>query len=133
MDSLLKSSNHLIEASPEVKAYIYQLIQEFEPFVTPETIVAVTAKDPSKLATKLELEGIEISEQDLKKMHRISILLKEDGTKIEAEGLHEDIYEAVQIAKESLLKQLWAIHENVVNAQERNSAIQYYMANPQVH
>lgn len=133
MANLLNHSNHLIEESPEIKAYIYQLIQEFEPFVTAETQVMVTAKDPEKLAPKLEMEGIDFNAEDLKKMHRISIILTESGTKIASEGVHDDIYEAINIAKDSLLKKLWEIQENVVSAQERNSAIQYYIENPQVH
>ena len=33
---------------PEVKAFIYQTIIEFEPFITPSTLISVIAKDPKK-------------------------------------------------------------------------------------
>lgn len=133
MANLLDPSSKLIEQNPELRAYIYQILQEFEHFVTPHTKVIVLARDPVKLASKLELEGIEISTEDLKKMHRISIIMNESGTKIESEGLHEDPYEALQIAKNSLLGQLWKIQESVVSSSERNSAIQQFIHNTQVH
>lgn len=133
MAHLLDSGSKLIDQNPEMRAYIYQILQEFEPFVTPHTKVLVLTRDPMKLASKLELEGIEMASEDLKKMHRVSIILDESGTKIESEGLHEDLYDAVQLAKDSLLGQLWKIQDRVVSASERNSAIQQLIQNTQVH
>ena len=133
MAHLLDTGSSLIEQNPEMRAYIYQILQEFEPFVTPDTKIFVMARDPMKLASKLEIEGIEMSPEDLKKMHRVSIVMDESGTKIESEGLHEDLFEAVLIAKNSLLGQLWKIQDSVISASERNLAIQQFIQNTQVH
>jgi hypothetical protein len=32
----------------EIQSYIYQQIAEFEPFITPETLVMVIARDPNQ-------------------------------------------------------------------------------------
>jgi hypothetical protein len=39
----------VLDESPEIRSFIYQQIVDFENFVTPETKVAVMAKDPLKL------------------------------------------------------------------------------------
>lgn len=133
MAHLLDTGSNVLEQNPEIRAYVYQILQEFEPFVTSDTKIYVMARDPMKLASKLEIEGIEMSPEDLRKMHRVSIVMDESGTKIEAEGLHEDLFEAVIIAKNSLLGQLWRIQDSVVSSSERNLAIQQVIQNTQVH
>lgn len=133
MANLLKISANMLESNSDVKAYIYQLIQDFEPYVTEESSIIVLAKDATKIGPKLEAEGVEFDLKDLKNKHRIAIVIKESGTKIEAEGIHEDIYEAINIAKDTLLKQLWAIHDTVVSTSERNSMIDQYIQNQQLH
>ena len=107
MSDLLNPGIELIEVaiedSPEVKSYIYQMISEFEPYVTPQTVVSVIAKDPSKLALQYEADGKEFDEEDLKSLYRISITLKEGDAKIAAEGVDKDIYTAIRIAKDLLM------------------------------
>lgn len=109
---------------PDVKSYVYQAISEFTPFVTPETIVAVIAKDPTKLVKKLEEEGHEVDEEQLAKMFRISISLSEDGAKIEEEALHENIFEAIREAKDKLMKNLAEIQNSAISNSERAQQIQ---------
>jgi hypothetical protein len=55
----------VLDESPEIRSFIYQQIVDFENFVTPETKVAVMAKDPLKLQAKLEAEGQIVTRKEL--------------------------------------------------------------------
>lgn len=133
MSNLRRPTIQLLEQNSEVKSYIYQQIMEFEPFVTAETIVAVVAKDPRKLALQFEAEGKTDLIEKLPDMYRIAIVLKEGDTKIQDEGLAEDIFEAIKLAKEKLLVRLQAIQDTVVSKSERLEQINNALQNPQVH
>jgi ribosome-associated translation inhibitor RaiA len=131
--NLLIPAIELPEDSPEVKSYIYQLLSEFEPYITPETIIAVVSKDPMKLAIQYEAEGKDFDKKDLRSQFRISITLTEEEAKLSAEGLAKDIFTAIRIAKDSLLKQLQAIQDKAVSQQEHNMAIHHALQNTTLH
>lgn len=133
MSSLLNPTIEELSDNPEVKSYIYQQISEFEPYVTPETIAAVIAKDPKKLKLQLETEGKEDLIPHLHRMHRIVIVLKEGDTKIQEEGLSEDIFEAIRQAKDKLLDKLRTIQDAVTSKSERQQQIDLALKNPQMH
>jgi ribosomal subunit interface protein len=124
MDKSLQPSHQvdLDNVGPEIKSYIYQSLTEFEPYTTPSTVVSVIAKNPLKLLKGGETDHLPEKEK-LKTMYRISISLAEDGTKVEAEGLHEDIYAAIKIAKDAVLKQLEDMYDKVISAKERQMQI----------
>lgn len=122
-----------LEDSPEVKSYVYQQIAEFKPYVTPQTVVAVISKDPTKLALQYEAEGKKFEAEDLKSLYRISISLREGKAKIIAEGVDKDIFVAIRIAKDILLKKLAAIQDSVVTQQERNMEIHHALQNTMIH
>lgn len=116
----------------EIQSYIYQQIAEFEPFITPETLVMVIARDPNQSEDgHLAPEPYTTTNED--SVHRIAIILKEDDATIEAEARHSDIFEAIKYAKESLLQKLLEIKEEVENPQERLQAIQQASSNEQIH
>ncbi len=129
MKTPLKDRVDLDNVSPEVKSYIYQVISEFEPFTTQETQIAVIAKDPLKLISQLEANGVDYDRTELKKMFRISISLSEDGAKLEEEGVHEDIYVAIRIAKDNMLKVLNEIQDTVLSNQDRHMQINDALGN----
>ncbi|MBV2169857.1 MAG: hypothetical protein KUL82_14220 [Bdellovibrio sp.] len=133
MTTLLNPTIQLIEQNPEVKSFIYQQIADFEPFVTPQTVVAVVARDPRKLAIQYETDGKEFTPEGLKKLYRIAIVLNESGTTVEAEGVHEDIYQAIKAAKDNLLKELVAIQDSVVSQQDRLIEINHYLQPSLLH
>lgn len=122
-----------IDENPEIRAFVYQQIAEFEPFVTPHTVVAVLARDPLKLAKKMEAAGEEVDREELAKMYRIVIILKEDGTKIQEEALHADIFVAIRLAKEKLIKKLEAIQDHIVSQSDRVQQINSALGNGKVH
>lgn len=107
----------LDNVGPEIRAYIYQSLMEFAPFTTESTSVAVIAKDPTKLVSQDAYS--EVDPKSLKKYWRIAISLTEEGTTIEEEGVHEDIYVAIRLAKESLVKTLSEIQDQVISNQDR--------------
>jgi ribosome-associated translation inhibitor RaiA len=116
----------------EIQSYIYQQIAEFEPFITPETLVMVIARDPNQTEDETTApEPYTTTNED--SIHRIAIILKEDDATIEAEARHTDIFEAIKYAKESLLQKLIEIKEEVENPQERLQAIQQASSNEQIH
>lgn len=133
MQTLPNPTIQLIEQNPDVKSFIYQQIAELDGFVTPQTIVAVVARDPRKLALQYETDGREFSPQDLKKLYRIAITLTEADAKMEAEGVHEDIYEAIKMAKDHLLKKLIEIQDSVISQQDRIIEINHYLQHPVLH
>lgn len=133
MSTLLNPTIELIEQNPEVKSFIYQQIAEFEAFVTPQTIVSVVARDPKKLAIQYETEGREFDLKDLRKLYRIGIVLSEGGAKVEAEGVHADLFEAIKLAKDNLMKELINIQDSVVSSQDRLIQINHYLQHPVLH
>lgn len=133
MTTLLNPTIQLIEQNPDVKSFIYQQIAEFDGFVTPQTVVTVVARDPRKLALQYETEGKEFSRDELKKLFRIAIVLNESGTKVEAEGVSEDIYQAIKMAKDSLMQKLVEIQDSVISHQDRIIEINHYLQHPVLH
>ena len=128
-----KSELELKNFGSEVKSYVYQTIMEFEPFTTPETIVSVTAKDPLKLISKLEANGVDYDRTELKKMNRICISLTEDGAKIEEEALHEDIFTAIRQAKDKLVVILSEMQDQAITNQDRTAQINTALSNGTIH
>ncbi len=120
----LESTLNLIETDPEVKSFIYQQISEFAPYVTPETLVVVLARDP--LAQQEEKE---VSADDF----RIAIVLKEQDASIEAEAYSPNIFDAIRLAKESMISRLSEIKNKVENSKDRLKAIKDAGNNSQVH
>lgn len=133
MNTLLDSAFKELQKNPEVKAFIYQQINELEGFVTPNTVVTVMAKDANKLAKQYEMEGVEYDKQELKKMYRVAIVLKEAGATAEAEGIDKNLFVAIQKAKDNLLKQLIEIQNTVISQQDRNTEVHQYLHQPTIH
>ncbi len=105
----------LLENSPEVKSYIYQQLVDFQPFVTPNTLVYVIARNPTEAPDDAD-EDFELPDENYK--HRIAIILKEGDTQIEAEAYHDDIFNAIKMAKDSLLTRLSEIESEVDEREE---------------
>lgn len=112
--------NHsgLIETDTEVKSYIYQQVTDFSPFVTPDTVIMVLARNPKENFIDNENDEEQIYN------HRIAIVLQEDETSIEAEAYHNDIYEAIKLAKDKLVSQLSAIQEEIEENETESSQLE---------
>ncbi|MFN8847694.1 MAG: hypothetical protein ACK5W9_12660 [Bdellovibrionales bacterium] len=122
-----------IDDNPEIRSFVYQQILEFEPYVTPQTVVAVIARDPMKLAQKMEAAGENVDRHEFSQMYRIAIILKEDGTKIQEEALHRDIYSAIRIAKEKLITKLQEIQDRIISPSDRVQQINSALTTGKIH
>jgi ribosome-associated translation inhibitor RaiA len=146
--NFLKTTLDLLETDPEVKSYIYQQILDFNQFVTPETLVMVVARDPHKVYSEdfseedfneedsEYFETQQASEQEFVEQnynYRIAIVLKDGDSSIESEAFHDDIFEAIRLAKESLVARLLEIQEEIESPQERMNAIKDASDNKQIH
>jgi hypothetical protein len=137
--SFLKTTLDLLETDPEVKSFIYQQIIDFNPFVTPDTLVMVIARDPGASYTNSVDEEDEFYDDDetlaeLKKYkYRIAVILKEGENSMEAEAFHDDIFEAIRLAKNQLIDRLLEIQEEVESPQDRINAIKDASENKQIH
>jgi ribosome-associated translation inhibitor RaiA len=135
----LDTENHsrLIETDSEVKSYIYQQVADFTPYVTAQTLIMVIARDPKEVHVNSTNEDENhfdeghnnegLSHEQLSKYkHRIAIVLEEDGTTLEAEAYHDDIYEAIKLAKISLIERLakWQdeIAQDIESKNEKRTA-----------
>lgn len=126
-------TEQLIQSNPDVKSFIYQQIAEFQPFVTPTTVAAVVAKDPLKLAMDFEISGEQKSKIDLAKLHRISIHLRDQDSQIQEEASHENIFEAIRLAKSKLLGKLVEIQDKVISKEDRIEELYQALQNNQKH
>lgn len=131
MESNFKSQIDLRNLDPEVRSYIYQMLVDFEPFTTPETMVAVAAKDPLGLIHETDEDFGDV--EDIRKLWRISISLTEDGASIEEEGVDADIYSALRKAKEKLMSQLSEIQDNILSQADRTEQIQNALDKTELH
>ena len=143
--NFLKNTVDLLESDPEIKSYIYQQILDFNPFVTPETLVMVVARDPNVAYAKedeketeeeFELDGNdEIEEEAVKQgyKYRIAIILKDGESAIEAEAFSNDVFEAILMAKENLVARLIEIQNEMEKPADRIKAILEATDNTQIH
>lgn len=133
MDTPFKPQIELKDLSPEVTSYIYQIILEFQPFTTENTTVAVVAKNPLQLLSSDDSEEVLYDKKKLAKMYRIAISLTEDGTEVSEEAIHDDIFEAIRLAKDKLVKTLTQIQDDVITNQDRSMQIKSALAGGLVH
>lgn len=123
----------MIQNNPDVKSFIYQQIAEFQPFVTPTTVAAVVAKDPLKLS-RIELNiAHPTADSNLSNLHRISIHLRDNDSQIHEEAIHENIFEAIRLAKVKLLGRLVEIQDKVISKEDRIEELHLALQNNQKH
>jgi hypothetical protein len=134
--NFLKNTLDLLEADPEVKSFIYQQILDFNPFVTPETLVMVIARDP-KAAYEPEQDTHDFSDEatasDQNCKYRIAVILKDGDTSIECEAFENDIFDAIRLAKDRLVARLVEIQNEIESPQDRLNAIKEANDNKLVH
>ncbi len=113
--------NYTIEAfqaDSELKAHIFQLISEIEPYLLPGSHVAVLVN------SKTSREGMNFM---------ITLSLTSDGARIEAKGISENAYDAATEAKNALLRKFDSIQDSVVSPQERENEIKSIVKNKGSH
>ncbi len=97
------------EMDPELKAYIYQHLMDIQPYLLANAQVAV-------LVTRADDESqIENDGQD----YLVTLVATLNEGRMEAEGQHEDIYEAFNKAKVTMIHQLAEIQNSMIDPAER--------------
>lgn len=124
----------LIETDPDIKSFVYQQINEFTPYVTPETNIVVLARSAEEAyADESHVISSDFDSADHHYAYRIAIVLKEDDTTLEAEGFGHDIFDAITAARDAMLQRLSEIQAEIESPQDRLKAIQQATENTQVH
>lgn len=90
------------EMDPELKAYIYQHLMDMQPYLLANAQVAV-------LVTRAEDD----------ESHLVTLVATLNEGRMEAEGQHEDIYEAFNKAKVTMIHQLAEIQNSMIDPAER--------------
>jgi ribosome-associated translation inhibitor RaiA len=99
-----------VENDPELKAYIYQNLVDLQPYLAPESQVAVLVGQDEDEEGKAE--------------HSLTLVATLGDYRLEAEGQDEDIYEAFILAKRKMLQQLEDWYVSSIDSSERDNEIQ---------
>lgn len=109
-NTAVQSNGTSHEMDPELKAYIYQHLMDIQPYLLANAQVAVLVQ-----RAEGETSQIENDEQDF----LVTLVATLNEGRMEAEGQHEDIYEAFNKAKESMIHQLAEIQNSMMDPAER--------------
>lgn len=113
--------NFSVENDPELKAYIYQHLVDLQPFLAPESQIAV-------MIGKNERDDGSANE------HALTLVATLGDFSLEAEGQDEDVYQAFILAKRKMLTQLEDWYASSVDTNERDNEIQAVIENRhQIH
>lgn len=100
-----------IENDRELKAHIYQQLVDLQPYLAPESQIAV-------------LVQVESDEDGENVEHILTLVASLGEFKMEVEGRDADIYEAFALAKQNMLRQLEEWYSVAVDTSERDAEIQ---------
>jgi ribosome-associated translation inhibitor RaiA len=104
-----EATNTSYEMDPEFKAYIYQHLMDIQPYLIANAQVAVLVQ---------RAEGdvpVDADEPD----YLVTLVATLGDGRMEAEGQHEDIYEAFNKAKNNMISQLSEIQNSMLDPAER--------------
>lgn len=103
-----------LENDREFKAHVYQQLVDLQPFLAPDSQVAVLVQQESD------------SEKPKKSEYTLTLVTTMGDYKLEAEGRDSDLYTALGIAKRKMLDQLeeWV---NTSDSDERDAQIEAYL------
>lgn len=119
-----KLSSNPLETSPEVRAYVYQRLQEFEPYLLPNTQTGVVIE---QIVSENEAGAGTVNE------FRVHLSLNTEGGKLVAQGQAKDVYAAIAESTRQLMAQISMIHNAVVSSRERDLEIQQMYKHPYLH
>jgi ribosome-associated translation inhibitor RaiA len=103
--------NPPLEDDREFKAHIYQQLVDLQPFLAPDSQVAVLVQPSEENAEDFTL----------------TLVTNLGEYRIEAEGDAPDVYDAFDIAKERMLEQLEEAMNSAIDPAEREAEIQSYL------
>lgn len=99
-----------IDTSPEVRAYVYQRINELTPYLPQNTKTGITLEEVKK-------------EDSKQAFFQASIDLESESAIITSYGQAEDVFEAISAAAQDLQAKVSALHEIITSNHDRDLAI----------
>lgn len=99
-----------IENDREFKAHIYQQLIDLQPFLSPDSQVAVLVQQ-------------EQDDVDEHPVYALTLAASFGDYRLESEGRDADLYEAFSIAKRKMLQQLEEWYNAAVDTSERDAQI----------
>lgn len=109
----------------ELKAFIYQQVNELENYLSSESTITVLSKNAKKVIKKLK-KNEEIAE-DFSAEFCYEFNLEDSGEKLNTYGLADSPIEAISIAKDKMLKQLILIQNEIISSSEHINEINQYL------
>lgn len=107
-----------IQNDREFKAHVYQQLVDLQPFLSPDSQVAVIVN----IGQDDEADDDEVSE-NLETNYALTLIATLGDYRLEAQGRNADLYEALGIAKRKMLQQLDEVFNSAIDSNERNSEI----------
>ena len=117
-DMVMRPEADRIGQDREFMAHVYQQLVDLQPFLTPESQIAVVVKiGPDE----------EDPRTDLDDDYQLTLVATLGEHRLEAEGRNADLYVALGIAKRKMLQELDDVYGSAIDANERNSEIDALM------
>jgi len=108
-----------IQNDREFKAHVYQQLVDLQPFLSPDSQVAVIVNIGQDDDEDEDSENLEENE----KKYALTLIATLGDYRLEAQGRNADLYEALGIAKRKMMQQLDEVFNSVIDSNERNSEI----------
>jgi ribosome-associated translation inhibitor RaiA len=105
----------------ELQAYIYQQVSEIEPYLVPNTQVAVlvqSIEEKAKSTDEMAAKKVKVAQPKI----LVKLVASIAAGEIEAEGIDNDVYQAISNAKNYLIYQIEAIN-NSEDSEERDTKV----------
>lgn len=99
-----------VENDREFKAHIYQQLVDLQPFLSPDSQVAVLVQQDQD----------ELEDEDA---YALTLVATLGDYRLESEGRDADLYEAFSIAKRKMLQQLEEWYNAAIDSTERDEQI----------
>lgn len=115
-------SNSVVEAiqnDREFKAHVYQQLVDLQPFLSPDSQVAVIVN----IGQDEDFDDPRTDEDETEADFALTLVATLGEYRLEAQGRNANLYEALGIAKRKMLQQLDEVFNSAIDSNERNSEI----------
>ena len=99
-----------VETDLELKAHIYQQLVDLQPYLAPESQIAVLVQQET--------------DEDAMEEHVLTLVATLGDYRLETEGRDDNVYEAFSIAKRKMVEQLEDWYSSVIDNDDRDELIQ---------
>lgn len=114
MSSMATKPLLLQSLDPDIRAFVYQQMNDFVPFFLPDSQVAVLVE---------EEEQSKKDKDSPARQFFVTITLTGGGAYVESKAAGIDVIEATKAAKDKLLEQLTTLQNELMSSQEREEEL----------